>query len=88
MPQEFAVMLDDKKLADMRRREMQHMINRFYHQKRIVSNFENIFSRFAFNFHYAAELEKVIKSRGLEEELALIEDGRQEVEEMRLLYEK
>ena len=80
-------MLDDKKLADMRRREMQHMINRFYHQKRIVSNLK-YFSRFAFNFHYAAELEKVIKSRGLEEELALIEDGRQEVEEMRLLYEK
>ena len=45
-------------------------------------------SRFVFNFHYAAELEKVIKSRGLEEELALIEDGRQEVVEMRLLYEK
>ena len=38
MPQEFAVMLDDKKLADMRRREMQHMINRFYHQQIIVSN--------------------------------------------------
>ena len=87
MLQEFAVMLDDKKLADMRRREMQHMINRFYHQQIIVNNF-NIFPRFVFNFHYAAELEKVIKSRGLEEELALIEDGRQEVGEMRLLYEK
>ena len=43
MPQEFAVMLDDKKLADMRRREMQHMINRFYHQKRIVNNFKYFF---------------------------------------------
>ena len=45
-------------------------------------------NRFVFNFHYADELGKVIKSRGLEEELSLIEEGRQEVEEMRLLFDK
>ena len=28
-------------------------------------------SRFVFNFHYAAELGKVIKSRGMEEEISL-----------------
>ena len=45
-------------------------------------------SRFVFNFHYAAELGKVIKSRGMEEEISLIEEGTQELEEMRLLYDK
>ena len=91
---EFVVMLDDVRLADMRRAEMQKMINRWLSLFIIQplhsgssKNAENL-TRFVFNFHYAAELGKVIKARGLEEELSLIEEGRQEVEEMRLLYDK
>ena len=91
---EFVVMVDDVRLADMRRAEMQKMINRWLSLFIIQplhpsssKNAENL-TRFVFNFHYAAELGKVIKARGLEEELSLIEEGRQEVEEMRLLYDK
>ena len=87
-------MLDDVRLADMRRGEMQNMINRLlslFIMQPLHSGSSNnaeTLTRFVFNFHYAAELGKVIKSRGLEEELSLIEEGKQEVEEMRLLYDK